>query len=876
MASSSANDLQERLAAARREADSLKEKIRAQREGLADSTLRAVAAEVEPLPRIIMRARRNLRGHLAKIYAMHWAADIRHLVSASQDGKLIVWDAPTSNKVHAIPLRSSWVMTCAYAPSGNLVACGGLDNICSVYNLRNKEGAAGAPKGAKELSAHSGYLSCCRFLSDRQIITSSGDMTCMLWDIDAGVRIQEFSDHTGDVMSISLSPSDPNLFVSGACDATSKLWDIRMGKAVQTFVGHESDINAVSFFPNGDAFATGSDDASCRLFDIRADRELNIFTHDNILCAITSVAFSISGRILFGGYDDWTCNVWDTLKGERVGVLQGHENRISHAQDCSRRRPKGHKAGKSCGPTFTSRLGNVTSLAAGSSQTMTSHPSLSLAGDDEDSTSSTTSQDCTDANSSHLDLGSLSLSRPPSISSLPSKQQQQSSLDIADLTNDVPKTPISAPASSNSGPAGRGRSDSTTLGLALSLPPPPSKSTLILQDVDDPPVSGDRKQDTFIASPSSATATFHSLDLHSPRAKAYGQPGSSDGAGSPLGRSRTLPRITPWTRSPKPSFANDKPLLHVVEDTKSTNEAIPYDSGEPMPLDAEKRLALARWILAVAVVNFDLDIGPVVERLYPDVLMTPALCKLTETSTNTHVMNAKQRPDPTPGKALELGFLGSVMQVEIPRSENEHQSIATSSFGEKFNLKIHILASLPPPLPSPVSLFVSFLPKVWTLWECLVLSEPLIIFAPSPSQTSSIIWWLRDFLRPIPLAGDFRPYFHIHDQDYTILVNKNPPKAGLILGVTNPFFGNLCKHWPHILSVGRAGDAAKTTTQPRSTPFMGPEPGFHTQHKRFISKDRALLKKLEEAVQKGGVAGTVPQPFPIASDVSLTSGFLRD
>ena len=84
-----------------------------------------------------------------------------------------------------------------------------------------------------------------------------------------------------------------------------------------------------SFFPNGDAFATGSDDASCRLFDIRADRELNAFTHDNILCGITSVAFSISGRILFGGYDDWTCNVWDTLKGERVGVLTGHENRVS-------------------------------------------------------------------------------------------------------------------------------------------------------------------------------------------------------------------------------------------------------------------------------------------------------------------------------------------------------------------------------------------------------------------------------------------------------------------------------------------------------------------------------------------------------------------
>ncbi|KAH8922600.1 G-protein beta subunit GPB1 [Atractiella rhizophila] len=316
----------EKIAAARREAETLKEKIRAKRDQLADTSLRAMANEIDGLPRIMMRPRRTLRGHLAKIYAMHWSTDKRHLVSASQDGKLIVWDAYTTNKVHAIPLRSSWVMTCAYSPSGNFVACGGLDNICSVYNLRGREGAAGGGtvKVARELSAHTGYLSCCRFLNDRQILTSSGDMTCMMWDVDAGVRIMEFNDHTGDVMSyvllssISTGPGElgllslgtnQNIFVSGACDATAKVWDIRTGKAVQTFVGHESDINAVQFFPSGDAFATGSDDASCRLFDLRADRELN--------------------QILFAGYDDFNCNVWDTLKGERVGVLAGHENRVS-------------------------------------------------------------------------------------------------------------------------------------------------------------------------------------------------------------------------------------------------------------------------------------------------------------------------------------------------------------------------------------------------------------------------------------------------------------------------------------------------------------------------------------------------------------------
>ena len=58
-----------------------------------------MAANLEPIGRIQMRTRRTLRGHLAKIYAMHWASDSRNLVSASQDGKLIVWDSYTTNKV---------------------------------------------------------------------------------------------------------------------------------------------------------------------------------------------------------------------------------------------------------------------------------------------------------------------------------------------------------------------------------------------------------------------------------------------------------------------------------------------------------------------------------------------------------------------------------------------------------------------------------------------------------------------------------------------------------------------------------------------------------------------------------------------------------
>ncbi|TRY66830.1 hypothetical protein DNTS_004774 [Danionella cerebrum] len=103
-------------------------------------------------------------------------------------------------------------------------------------------------------------------------------------------------------MSLSLAP-DTRLFVSGACDASAKLWDVREGMCRQTFTGHESDINAIC--------------------------ELMVYSHDNIICGITSVAFSKSGRLLLAGYDDFNCNVWDTLKADRAGVLAGHDNRVS-------------------------------------------------------------------------------------------------------------------------------------------------------------------------------------------------------------------------------------------------------------------------------------------------------------------------------------------------------------------------------------------------------------------------------------------------------------------------------------------------------------------------------------------------------------------
>lgn len=321
-----------RIEAAEKEVASLKDQIANVRKQKRDSSMGAVSQTKGPLREIRkpIKMRRTLRGHFGKVYSMHWASDSQTLVSASQDGKLIIWNALTTNKVSAIPLRSSWVMTCAFEPSkGNLIACGGLDNVCSIYNVQQ---ASTNARASRELVAHDGYLSCCRFTDEGHIVTASGDSSCIFWDVNTGDVLKTFNDHTGDVMSISISPENSNIFVSGSVDGTAKIWDLRIGKCVQTHTGHEQDINSVAFFPDGFALGTGSDDSSCRLFDMRCYGEVNKFAHDRIACGITSVAFSRSGRLLFGGYDDYNTYAWDTLAGpnQQPYALPGaHENRVS-------------------------------------------------------------------------------------------------------------------------------------------------------------------------------------------------------------------------------------------------------------------------------------------------------------------------------------------------------------------------------------------------------------------------------------------------------------------------------------------------------------------------------------------------------------------
>lgn len=339
-------EIQKKIAKARREVEELARRVEQMTLAPMNHALQMRSEKSSYVPKkpadrtSLYKMRRRLKGHFNKIYALAWAPDARGLATASQDGTIIIWNAFLTSKRFAITPESSWQMACAYGADNrkgtHYVCHGGLDNVVSIYKLPDDISATCDSIPDVKLSGHTGYISCIDFMHEPgRMLTSSGDCTCVLWDFERSVALRTFDDHKGDVMSVQVSPKSDHIFVSGGTDMHVNIWDIRQNHshAAISFAGHETDVNCVAFFPDGQSVGSGSDDSTCRLFDIRAARQIQKYEDDNILSGVTSIDFTKNGGRMIATYEDNDIFVWNTTGQQNMSwnqsVLSGHDRRVS-------------------------------------------------------------------------------------------------------------------------------------------------------------------------------------------------------------------------------------------------------------------------------------------------------------------------------------------------------------------------------------------------------------------------------------------------------------------------------------------------------------------------------------------------------------------
>jgi guanine nucleotide-binding protein G(I)/G(S)/G(T) subunit beta-1 len=177
---------------------------------------------------------------------------------------------------------------------------------------------------SNEFKGHDGSISRCKFLDDDNCLSTSGDKTIIQWDMNKGDIVNQYFGHDGDVLCCDVDDSNNTNFITGSIDKSAMLWDARTGQAELSFTGPGADINTIKYFPNKSAFAIGSDDGSIRLYDIRGDRELMVYSQgddEDKIFRVVSLDFSGSGKYFFTACATF-CYVWNTCSGQIIQVIE--------------------------------------------------------------------------------------------------------------------------------------------------------------------------------------------------------------------------------------------------------------------------------------------------------------------------------------------------------------------------------------------------------------------------------------------------------------------------------------------------------------------------------------------------------------------------
>ncbi|GAA6023546.1 hypothetical protein JCM10207_005712 [Rhodosporidiobolus poonsookiae] len=277
-------------------------------------------------------------------------------------------------------------------------------------------------------------------------------------------------------------------------------------------------------------------------------------------------------------------------------------------------------------------------------------------------------------------------------------------------------------------------------------------------------------------------------------------------------------------------------------------------------------------------------------------------------------------PDPTPGLTLDLPLLGTVLTISLPLPSQAQfptlppssatalvtprgalpkraatfpyssppspflsrdawaASSSSASLSALTAAPRAVPASLPltplcvllfPPFSSPAAQgaigAVGFT-KVLLLWELMVLGEPLLVVCRDARRGAEVVQHLRGLIRPIPFAGDARPYFHVHDADFARLCKPGgKPPPGVLLASTNPLVLKNCRSWPHVLRLDRAAPSASSASTSSSGAGGGglggagagaggaaeKDFGLRSTRKRHVKKDEAVRREVEAAWARG-------------------------
>ena len=260
---------------------------------------------------------RTLVGHSSGVKSCGVSPDGQLIVSASDDGEVLVWEAESGKIIRVRKGHLASVNGCIFCPNGDLMIAPIEDKEVRIGEVEVLDARSGEIKST--LKGHRASVNGCVFSPNGDLIASaSDDRTIKVWG-PSGNLLRTFEGHSAPVNGCVFSPNGKRI-VSASDDGTLKVWDTELSDALPTPTGHLDVVRGCSISADGNLIASASFDHTIKVWDANTGRVMHsLIGHRD---SVNSCAFNPSGEVLVSASSDATLAVWSVTSGAQMFTLE--------------------------------------------------------------------------------------------------------------------------------------------------------------------------------------------------------------------------------------------------------------------------------------------------------------------------------------------------------------------------------------------------------------------------------------------------------------------------------------------------------------------------------------------------------------------------